>query len=271
VITVSELYVYPIKSCRGIAVQGFGLDSLGPHLDRRFMLVDAQGVYITQRSAASLSRVQVSIQPTALVVNAPGMRALKLPLTLRDESAVVAAVIWEHRGPAIDAGDDAAGWFSEYLARPCRLVRCAAAYPRRVDPTYSPEEAHVGFSDGFPELLLSQASLDDLGARAKRTFPVDRFRPNIVLAGAQPYEEDTWKRIRIGEIPFDVVKPCARCVITTIEQATSEASVEPLATLATYRRRGKGVMFGQNCVHRGMGTVRVGDTISVVESQVIAT
>jgi uncharacterized protein YcbX len=192
------------------------------------------------------------------------LRPLKLPLSQPDGGNSIPIQVFEYSGSAIDAGGDASDWFSEYLGRPCRLVRCGMSPSRRVDPKYSPEVAYTGFSDGFPELLLSQASLDDLGKRMSKTLPVDRFRPNIVLSGTQPYEEDSWQQIRIGSIPFDVVKPCGRCAITTIDQATSQGGVEPLATLATYRKQGKGVMFGQNCVHRELGTVRVGDAVSVV-------
>jgi uncharacterized protein YcbX len=264
VITVSALYIYPIKSCRGISVQGCRLDALGPYLDRRFMLIDERGVYITQRTEPRLARVAVSIHPTAFSVSASGMRALKLPLSQRDDGASIEVEVWEYNGPALDAGAEAGEWFSEFLGRPCRLVRCDMTQTRRVDPEYAPEPAYTAFSDGFPELLLSQASLDDLGRRASQVFAVERFRPNIVLAGAQAYEEDSWQEIRIGAIPFDVVKPCARCVITTLDPVTGEGGVEPLATLATYRKQGKGVMFGQNCVHRELGTIRVGDAVSVV-------
>jgi uncharacterized protein YcbX len=135
---------------------------------------------------------------------------------------------------------------------------------RPVDPAYSPEPAHTAFTDGFPELLLSAASLADLAERAKTPLSAERFRPNIVVTGSAPYAEDGWRQIRIGEVVFDVVKPCARCVITTLEPTTSVAGKEPLATLASYRRRGNDVVFGQNCVHRGLGTVRVSDPVEVL-------
>jgi uncharacterized protein len=264
VITVSALFIYPFKSCRGIAVQGFRLDELGPYLDRRFMLVDEQGAFISQRTEPRLSQVVVSIHPTAFSLSAPGLRPLKLPLSQPDGGNAIAIQLWEYRGSALEASRDASEWFSEYLGRPCRVVRTDMSPSRRVDPKYSPEAAYAAFSDGYPELLLSQASLDDLNKRLNKTLLVDRFRPNIVLSGTQPYEEDTWQQIRIGAIPFDVVKPCGRCTITTTDQATSERGPEPLATLATYRKRGNSVLFGQNCVHRELGTVRVGDAISVV-------
>jgi uncharacterized protein len=259
-IAVSALYIYPIKSCRGIQVQGFRLDALGPELDRRFMVVDSHGKFTTQRTAPRLALVTTTLE-------APGMEKLKLPLALRDDAKVVEAEVWRHRGPAIDAGDEAAEWFSECLGKPSRLVRFPPAKLRRVNPAYAPEEAHVAFSDGYPELLLSEASVADLSQRAGVALSVDRFRPNIVVAGTAPYDEDTWQRIEIGDVPFDVVKPCERCVITTIDQSTGNAGKEPLATLAKYRKRGNDVVFGQNCIHRGTGTIRVGDAVRVVNAQ----
>jgi uncharacterized protein YcbX len=264
VISVAGLYIYPIKSCRGIAVQAVRLDDLGPQLDRRFMLVDDEATFISQRGEPRLALVNVALHPTALLVSAKGMRPFKLPLTVPEGAPVFEAQVWKYRGPVIDAGSEAAEWFSEWLGRSCRLVRCPPSRLRQVNPEYSPEEAYVAFADGYPELLLSEASVADLGQRAKQVFPVDRFRPNIVVTGCEPYAEDHWKRIRIGQIELDLVKPSGRCVITTIDQATGEAGTEPLATLAKYRRQDKLVMFGQNCVHRSNGLLRVGDQVEIV-------
>ena len=261
---VSALFIYPIKACRGIEVQAFRLDALGPQLDRRFMLVDEQGSFISQRQEPRLSQVLPSLSPTALLVKAPGMPTLKLPLSLRDDGRVTHVKVWSHAGPAIEASFEVHDWFSEWLQRPCRLVYMPYAQLRQVDPAYAPEAAYTAFTDGFPELLLSQASVDDLGKRAQMTLSLERFRPNIVVSGCEPYAEDGWKQIRIGEVPFDVVKPCDRCVVTTIDPATSEAGKEPLATLAGYRKQGSQVLFGQNCVHRDLGTIRVKDTVTLI-------
>jgi uncharacterized protein YcbX len=266
-ITVSALYIYPIKSCRGIAVQGFRLDELGPQFDRRFMLVDAAGKCITQREEPRLALVVPSLQPTTLTVRADGMKALKLPFAVRDGGQVVDIQLWDHRGPALDAGRDAGEWFSEWLGRECRLVYMPTAQLRRVAPDYSPEAAFTAFTDGFPELLVSTASLADLGAKAQLTLGAERFRPNLVVTGCEAYAEDTWSRVRIGAIPFDVVKPCERCVVTTIDPYTAEAGKEPLVALSAHRRQGSKVLFGQNCVHRELGSVRVGDRVEVLATR----
>ena len=263
---VSALFIYPIKACRGIEVQAFRLDALGPQLDRRFMLVDEQGTFISQRQEPRLSQVVPSLSPTALLVKAPGMSTLKLPLSLRDDGRVTEIKVWKHTGPAIEADVTVHDWFSDWLQRPVRLVYMPYAQLRRVDPQHAPEEAYTSFTDGYPELLVSQASVDDLGRRAQMQLSLERFRPNIVVSGCEAYAEDSWKKIRIGEVPFDVVKPCSRCVVTTIEPATSEAGKEPLATLASYRKVDGKAVFGQNCVHRDLGTIRVSDPVEVLES-----
>lgn len=263
-ISVSALYIYPIKACRGIEVRSFRLDDLGPQFDRRYMIVDEKGVAITQRQESRLALVTPSLQPTTLLVRADGMQPLKLPLTQRGDGRVVEVEHFDHRSPALDAGSDASEWFSEWLGRACRLVYMPNIQARRVSEKYSSEEAYTSFTDGFPELLLSTASIADLSTRAHTTLVPERFRPTILITGCDAYAEDNWRKIRIGEVPFDVVKPCARCVVTTIDPSTGERGKEPLATLNEYRKQDSKVMFGQNCVHRELGSVRVGDAVEVI-------
>lgn len=263
-ISVSALYIYPIKSCRGIEVRAFRLDDLGPQFDRRYMIVDKSGQSITQRQEPRLALVTPSLQPTTLLVRAEGMQPLKLPLTPREDGRVVEVAHFDHRGRAFDAGADASGWFSEWLGRECRLAYMPNAPVRQVSPEYAPEPAFTAFTDGFPELLFSSESLADLSARAKVSLVPERFRPTIVVSGCEAYAEDTWRQIRIGDVRFDVVKPSSRCSVTTIDPATGERGSEPLATLSTYRKQGSKVYFAQNCVHRDLGSVRVGDAVEVI-------
>jgi uncharacterized protein YcbX len=262
-ISVSALYIYPIKSCRGMEVRAFRLDDLGPQFDRRFMLVDVHGQSITQREEARLALVTPTLQPTTLSVRAEGMKPLKLPLTLREEGRVVEVVIGDQRSPALDAGSDAREWFSEWLGRECRLVYMPNAHVRPVAPEYSREPAFTAFSDGFPEQLVSSASVSDLSARAKVSLSPERFRPSIVVTGCDAYAEDSWRELRIGGLRFDVIKPVARNEMLNIDQTTARSAMEPLATLSGYR----GSAFGQHLVHRDLGNVRVGDTVEVVSAQ----
>jgi uncharacterized protein YcbX len=261
--TVSHLNVYPVKSCRGIPLLSATLDRWGIQHDRNWMVVDADGLFVSQRTQPRLALVEPSVSPEELTLRAPEMVPLRLPVTGRagQEREVT---IWKDACRALDQGETAAEWFSRYLGQATRLVRIGASFARTVDEAFYPAGAEVHFADGYPLLVLSLASVSDLNARLLEPVPMNRFRPNVVVDGCPPLAEDTWKRIRIGEVTFQVTKPCARCAITTVDQATGVQGKEPLATLSTYRRGEAGVLFGQNLVHQGVGTVRVGDSVEVL-------
>lgn len=263
--SVSALHVYPIKSCRGLELKAVRFDLLGPLYDRRFMLVDEDGRFLTQRELPRMALIEARLGPMALQIGAPHMPQLKVPMTQRGAKRVDVSV-WRHHGPAEDAGEHAADWFSSFLERPCRLVRFPDDVVRPVSPGRVPFEAAVGFADAYPALIISEASLADLNGRMREQLPMSRFRPNIVVRDCEPFAEDGWKRIRIGDLVLEVVKPCVRCAITTVDQLTAATGKEPLATLASYRKRDHEVLFGQNCVHHGPGSVRVNDEVEVLET-----
>lgn len=265
---LSALYRYPLKSARGERMELGACDALGLAGDRRWMVVDAaSGQMLTQRVLPRMVLLGADwLGETALQLSAPGMPAL--PVAVPDVASAMRAVkIWKHGLQVPDAGDAAAAWLSQLLGRACRLVYLPLAQGIQVDPAF----AHVGdrtaFSDGFPYLLIGQGSLDDLAARVGRPLEMLRFRPNLVVQGAEPYAEDSWKRIRIGEMVFRVVKPCSRCVIPTIELASGERSPdrEPLATLMGYRKGEGGVFFGQNLIAEGPGELRAGMPVAVLD------
>jgi uncharacterized protein YcbX len=270
---VTALYTYPVKSCASISHHQIELTATGPLLDRRWMIgrnEDEQTLsQVTQREQPKLALVQPTISEDMLILSAPGKDSLHIPLQDRALGSARQKV-WSDTVQAHDEGDEAAEWFSTYLGLEVRLLRMPDDTVRRVDMRYSPEFAQVSFADGYPALLISEASLEDLNekmmARGKPALPMNRFRPNIVVAGCEPFAEDTWQHICVGAVPFDVVKSCARCVTTTVDQSRGEVvdSAEPLATLATYRKAARGVMFGQNIVHRGLGTLHVGDEVEVL-------
>jgi uncharacterized protein YcbX len=172
-------------------------------------------------------------------------------------------VVWEDECPAVDEGMDAAQWFSEHLGHPARLVRLADDDARPLASSSAQPGDRVSFADGFPFLLISRASLDELNRRLSLPVAMERFRPNIVVAGCEPHDEDGWHRLSIGEVVFRVAKPCARCVVVTVDQATGERGREPLRTLSTYRTVDGQVHFGQNLIHEGRGVVRVGDPVLI--------
>lgn len=262
---VSALYVYPVKSCGGIALERVELDARGPVHDRRWMIVDERDRFVTQRELPPLALVRVTILGPDLVLRAPGRGEVRVPLAgAPGEQRRV--VCWRDPCDAVDQGEAAARWLGDALGRPLRLVRMADDCERVVNPARSPERAVTGFTDGYPVLLLGEASRADLERRCGVALPMDRFRPNVVVGGSEPYAEDGWRRLRIGRIPFDVVKPCSRCAITTTDQSTGDRGREPLATLARYRRRDHEVWFGQNAVHRAPGEIAVGDPVEVLET-----
>ena len=257
---LAGLNIYPIKSARGIPLVESEVDHFGLRYDRRWMVVDEAGKFLSQRSHARLALVVPSIQDGALSVHAPAMPTLDLPLS-PSPTVSTSVTVWDDTCEATWMGEKAARWFSDFLSSPCGLVHMADEVVRPTDPTYAPSHARVGFADGFPFLLASEDSLADLNRRLAEPLPMNRFRPNLVVAGGEPYAEDGWNKIQIGAVVLRVVKPCGRCVVTTTDQATGERGQEPLRTLATYRRRDGEVMFGQNLVHERPGRLCVGDEV----------
>ncbi len=269
---VSALYTYPIKSCGGLTHDTIRFDARGPIWDRRWVVTDADGMFYTQRELPPMALIQPRFDGDQLTLSAPGMSSISLPLEAeRPEPRLVR--VWRDTCEAWDEGDTLAQWFSDYLKVEARLTRMTDGYYRTVNKDYAPYPAQVSFADGYPALIVSESSLDDLNQRlierGSEAIPMKRFRPNIVITDSSPYAEDTWREACIGDMTFDVVKPCARCVMTTVDPATGTIpdKAEPLATLNTYRKQERGVMFAQNAIHRAPGVLKVGDAVNVVESQ----
>jgi uncharacterized protein YcbX len=259
-IVVTGLCVYPVKSCRGIALDRASIEARGIRHDRRWLIVDAEGRFVTQRTEPRLALVDVAVAD-ALVLSAPGTGVLRLPLEPRGDRLRV--IVWNDVVDAIDCGAAAARWASSFLGAHASLVYMPDHVRRPVKPAYARPDDIVGFADAFPLLLASTASLDDLNARMTGPVPMDRFRPNVVVSGARAWAEDDWKTMRAGGVTLRVVKPSDRCTIPTVDQRTGERGVEPLRTLATFRRIGNDVYFAQNCIPDGPGTIAVGDEVSV--------
>ncbi|HHJ16001.1 MAG TPA: MOSC domain-containing protein [Gammaproteobacteria bacterium] len=263
---VTEINIYPIKSTRRIALGKSEVLPRGLPWDRRWMLVDADGKFITGRQQPLLAVVDTRLSGEALQVSVADRPVLSLPLQA-PEAPTLPVTIWRDQCDAVAAGAEADAWFSDYLGTPCRLVRLTDNLVRGVDPEYSQPGDEVSFADGFPLLLASEASLADLNRRLDSPVQMRRFRPNLVVDGELPYAEDNWHRLRIGEVEFEGVKNCSRCVFTTIDPDTGlkHPGKEPLHTLAGYRRRPQGgVYFGQNLIPRSGGTIHVGDPVEIV-------
>jgi uncharacterized protein YcbX len=227
------------------------------------MVVDGDGVFLTQRKHPRMAMVGVGVENDRLVIRAPGAADLEVPFAERG-GPVVEVEVWNDTCLAGDEGAEAAEWFSDLFGFRARLVRLAGDHVRSVGGAGARPGDWVSFADGFPFLLLSQESLDGLNQRLAEPLPMNRFRPNIVVSGCEAHAEDGWHRVKIGDLPFRVAKPCARCVVTTTDQLTGDRGAEPLRTLATYRLQGREINFGQNLIHEGRGTLRVGDEVSVL-------
>ncbi|WP_375738420.1 MOSC domain-containing protein [Pseudomonas boanensis] len=264
---LSEIYRYPMKSAIGEALQSARIDALGLAGDRRWMLVDAEnGRFLTQRAYPIMSQLMARWNAAGgLTLSTEGLATLEVALPDADAN-LRGAFVWGSSMHVPDAGDEAAEWLSGFLGKACRLVHVPDHRARDIPGSLLPEEK-VGFADGFPLLLIGQASLDDLSERVGRPLEMLRFRPNLVVEGSTPYAEDGWKRIRIGGIEFSVAKGCSRCILTTIDPKTGERSAdrEPLTTLKTYREREGEVYFGQNLINRGAGVLDVGMNVEVLE------
>ncbi|MGA6104285.1 MOSC domain-containing protein [Pseudomonas solani] len=264
---LSALYRFPMKSAIGERLQRAELDGIGLAGDRRWMLVDASnGRFLTQRALPQMSQLSALWNASGgLTLNTAGRPSLDVALP-DPNSDLRGTFIWKDSMLVPDAGDEAAAWLSEFIGKPCRLVHVPNERARDIPGSLLPEEK-VGFADGFPLLLIGQASLDDLSSRVGRPLEMLRFRPNLVVEGSAPFAEDEWKRIRIGGVEFSVAKGCTRCILTTIDPATGERSPdrEPLTTLKTYREREGELYFGQNLINRSTGTLEEGMEVEVLE------
>lgn len=263
-LTLSGLWRYPVKSLRGMACERLRIGPRGPERDRQWLLVDSDGRFLTQRQLPRMALIDVELDADELVLNAPGMSTLRLPLAGSGEEAIPVKV-WSDECEGEPVGVAADRWLSGFLDVDCRLVRFPDAATRQVDLEYAQPGDQVGFADGFPLLLIAQASLDGLNDRLSTPVDMRRFRPNLVIDGAVPHAEDHWRRLRIGEMDFEVVKPCSRCPIPGIDPDTAERSAEVLQVLADYRRGGDNkVYFGQNVLHRGAGELHIGQAVEVL-------
>ena len=279
-IQLASIVVYPVKSCRGIALEAsaFGPDGLAH--DREFLVVDAEGRFLTQRTVHRLALVETALTGEALMLRAPDLEELSVPLQPlpHGTAAERPVTIWRDTVQAEDAGDAAADWFTRVLGQPCRLVRRGTAYHRFLPAGRIPAPARaaltevpVSFADAFPMLVLSEESLADLNGRLDDPLPMNRFRPNLILRGcAAPFAEDTWAAFRVGGgAVLHAGGPCVRCIMPTIDQETATPQgKEPLCTLALYRRErtgdSTGVIFGQNVMPEGSGHLRVGDAVEII-------
>lgn len=273
-ITLSGLYIYPIKSAAGISLQRAQVQPRGLEFDRRWMVVDGNHKFMTQRKHAKMALIQVAITDDALAIAAPDMPRLQVPLRMDDVGGDRLTVeVWGDQCSALATGAESSAWFSQFLGQDCQLVYMPDSSDRPTEHGKFGDEQQVSFADAFPFLLISEASLADLNRRLQERqatpIPMNRFRPNLVVAGCEAFAEDAWTHIQLGTHRLTVAKACSRCVIPSIDQATGIKAKEPLPTLLTYRHWDSNIWFGQNLIHTDSATssgatLTVGDRLTLL-------
>jgi uncharacterized protein YcbX len=273
---VGALWVYPVKSCRGLAVEQSEVTPKGLSGDREWMIVDEAGRFLTQRTHPKMTQIGVSLEADHLILSDARGQFEPIAIPLLASGCEREVQMWQTQTLALDQGDTVADWLTCMLDRACRLVRQSSDHPRSTDPTYAPGGT-VSFADGYPLLLTTTASLADLNRRIQASDPkadpvsMRQFRPNIVveLDDDLAFEEDDWQALKVRDVTFDCVKPCDRCIVTTTDQDSGDRHTdqEPLRTLATFRRFNNKLMFGENLVPRSLGSLRRGDLIEVLAAK----
>ncbi|MGL5033941.1 MAG: MOSC domain-containing protein [Microcystaceae cyanobacterium] len=267
------LFIYPIKSCQGIALEKAEVFAQGLGLDRELMLVDCQGKFLTQRQYPQLAQVQVNLAANSLELFHP--RSGQFTLVPTNQGMEVQVEVWRDRLGAIDQGEAIADWFQQVLecSESIRLVRQSSQHPRAIDLNYTQNEIKpVSFADGFPLLVTATASLNDLNQRLATKYqneiiPMNRFRPNLVIETDIPFMESGWRQIQINQVILNLVKPCSRCIVITTDQQNGDrhAHQEPLKTLGSFRNvPQQGIMFGENAIPWQTGWLAIGDTVRLL-------
>ena len=270
-VRLASIHIYPMKAARAVDLGESVVEPWGLAGDRRWLLVDEDGRFVSQREEPSLARVVVTPLTGTISVTSAGVPGRQIAAPAAGDGAnMLKVTVWGSTVLAAATGPEDSAWFSAYLGRPVRLVYLDDPTRRAVDPQYGKDGDVVSFADGYPLLLTSTASLDELGRwlseDGAQPVPMTRFRPNAVVTGAPPWAEDHWRRIRIGTVEFRVVKPCGRCVVTTTDQITGKVGSQPLKMLGRRRRFGQQLVFGQNMIPDSRGVIRAGDQVEVLET-----
>lgn len=263
---LSAIHIYPVKSLGGISLQSADVLPKGLRYDRRWMLVTDDNRFMTQREFPQLTKLKMELEGNFFKIR-KGQEMILLDPDRSHENIPVETRVWDDEVLTYVFSREHSRWISEQTGVNCRLVIFPEENKREIDPLYGSSQEHVSLADGYPFLIIGEKSLEELNARLEIPLPMNRFRPNFVFSGGTPFEEDGWKEFSIGENRFRAVKPCGRCVMTTVDQETGEKGKEPLQTLAKFRQKEGSVLFGQNLLALDFRSVRVGDPIVVISKQ----
>jgi hypothetical protein len=266
-LVITSLFIYPIKSLAGISIKDSLVESRGLKFDRRWMLVDANNQFITQREHSKMAFLQPEITESSIIVSHRKQNITPISISFSEpNSAPEMVTIWDDTCPAKEVSKQANDWFSKVLEMDCRLMYMHDTSNRQADQQYAINEADkVSFADGYPVLMVSEESMNQLNQKMGLDYSIERFRPNVVFKGGNPHQEDTIRKVQIGKVEFYGVKPCARCVLTTIDPQTTEQGKEPLKTLSTYRKLNNKILFGENFIPTKEGQIKVGDSLRIIE------
>jgi uncharacterized protein YcbX len=262
---LSQLFVYPVKSLAGIRVNQSQVVETGLRYDRKWMLIDQQQQFLSQRTLPRMALISTALTSDSLILSAPTMENISISLHAEAGESVPSQV-WHDNCLARSVSNEVDQWLSEFLQLPCRLVYQPANAIRAVDPVYAKATDQVSFADGFPFLILSTASLAAFNQQANLNLAIERFRPNLVIAGCEAYAEDRWRQICIGAIDFRLPKPCSRCGVPGIDPQTALSSKAPLLALSQLRKWQNKVYFGQNALHDNLGILQLGDPVIVKQA-----
>jgi uncharacterized protein len=260
---VSGIFIYPIKSLRGISVQETALSRTGFEWDRRWMLVDENNRFLSQRECNRLALFSVQMEANIITIYNRLKSSISFSFHIRGHSGIKKKVtIWDDECDAMVVSSDADAWFSDLLERKVQLVYMPDTTHRMIDPNYTVTSSDTtSFSDGFPLLMIGEASLSELNKRLHTSIGMDRFRPNLVFSGGLPHDEDRMLHFSVNRLKFHGVKPCARCIVTTIDPETGKGGKEPLKTLSLYRSYANNIYFGQNVIGPSEGQIKIGDRL----------
>ena len=266
-ISISALYVYPVKSLAGIKLEQSQLSEFGLHNDRRWLIVDEDGLFMSQRTTPKMATIQTALKDNGLILSHQD-KEIKVPKA-SNESRSMPVTVWSDNLNAQLLSQEVDEWLSKVLGKACHLVYMPKSAERQIDKDFSQDKQYFSFADAFPILLVSQASIDDLNQRLEKQVNINRFRPNIVVDGIAAFAEDLWSDFTINEIEYHMAKPCSRCIMPSINQANGiQDNVKLLSVLNKYRKFDKKIKFGVNILYKDLSKVnnqyiRVGDTINL--------
>ncbi len=261
---LSEIWIYPVKSLGGIRLTTAQVEGRGLKYDRRWLIVDEDGQFLTQRVHPKMALINVALTDSGLLLTSRIDRAeIHIPFT-PVSAKTITVKIWADTTSAVTVCDEADIWLSKQLSQQVQLVFMPDSVERKVDPRYASHDENVSFADGYPFMMISQSALDHLNEQLAMPITMKRFRPNFVVTGTAPHAEDNWTSFKVGNIEFEIVKPCSRCIMITIDPETAAQGQEPLKTLTGYRRINNKIQFGQNVVTQQSGTIAENDEVIVL-------